>query len=440
MRDATNISFYRSIAVESTKVLELSGDLSEAHNSDVTHYSKEYLMYNRQHNTTWPSHLPEPHPFVSLTINSKSQYSFVLRVPIDKDGKLIVKPEPLFTVAKIGKKKAKKINSDSITKSNANAWISYTMPDRQEKIIMDKKDSDSDLKRKITLILNKVTSDTIEYFFQEIRSLDLRERSRIMIFVAQIVSHARSGPFYAHLYAQLCSKLVSYTKSTETSITNIDISSGVISYSEDLKKNMIDACQEEFDVKLKFAVNMNNNVSDKIGQTLTSRIIRKLEKAINLRFHFIGILLFIGQLFVHDLLNEYEIYRYLNILCRIQFIDEENIEFLCIIILQIGEKLDSIPNSFQTEKFFQYILDQSIEVALPRRIQLLIERIQKLRQLNWIEQSYDLIPRTQIRKKREKKDSAGTEITEERRESSDIKSIESIIKPKLNVVKTRRSE
>jgi len=174
------------------------------------------------------------------------------------------------------------------------------------------KDNDEKLYSKFTSILNKLTDNNLVYLHDKLINLEIENKNHLEKLINLIFYKAMSEPKFSKMYANLCLKLSTFYLIVDDNKIF-------------LKEFLINKCQHIFNETLR----ISNESEFELNDTF------KFKEQID------GSIIFIGELYNHDLLNN----KIINLCFKLIFNKLNNngnnsflIKNICILLKKVGKK------------------------------------------------------------------------------------------------------
>ena len=177
---------------------------------------------------------------------------------------------------------------------------------------------------KISLLLNKISNKTFDNLYNKLISIIDTNDTYLDFTIERLFNFATEQYLLTKLYSRICLNLNS-------------------KYGTNVKKTILEKCKMYYR-------NYNNNKKSVENDTLS--VEDKQIKLTKLKYKFIGIFHFVGELYKNSLIDTIVIWKYLNLLfenLNDDTIREQYIECLKQLLIKIGDKIIEVePTLFQT--------------------------------------------------------------------------------------------
>ncbi|OXU21536.1 hypothetical protein TSAR_005608 [Trichomalopsis sarcophagae] len=229
--------------------------------------------------------------------------------------------------------------------------------------------------KKIHDILNKFPAQGIRTFINQLYKLEIDSLERLQGVIDLVFEKIIDNPNYAFVCVIMCKEL-----------SNTEVASATNNCSStNLFRFFLTRCQTEFEENFTVKEDTYNKKLREIDEC--ADLVKKIELLINFeedlrrkRLKSLGIILLIGHSFNLNMLPcqiMYECIRHLS-----TEVNDIKLECLCILMLIIGERLNTKINTFDHFKLIKQIAKQKDNIK--RETQSLVEDIIKLKNNKWI--------------------------------------------------------
>lgn len=296
------------------------------------------------------------------------------------------------------KQPEKKIEPEQIKRS-ANAWVPRIRPKAADAAAVAGEDGilpPEEVKRKVNSLLNKMTLENFDRITAQIVEISAQSKKEkdgqtLKQIIELTFLKACDESHWSRMYARFCGEM---TKSVDPEIADetVNESHGVpVKGGALFRKYLLTKCQEEFERGWSDKLPTNEDGTP-IDADLESE---EYYRAVTAKRRGLGLIRFIGELFMLGLLAEKIIHACLRLLCQTDDPSEEVIESLCQLMTTVGGQLDRGP---QGVKFLDYYFAKMAEIqatpGLPSRLKFMIMDVVDLRKSRWVNKDQDKGPKT----------------------------------------------
>ncbi|KAM0910115.1 hypothetical protein ACQ4PT_014374 [Festuca glaucescens] len=229
--------------------------------------------------------------------------------------------------------------------------------------------------RQLKAILNKLTPQSFEKLFEQVKHLNIDNIVTLNGVISQIFDKALMEPTFCEMYASFCfslaGELPNFVKDDEK-IT--------------FKGLLLNKCQEEFERGEREQAEADK--AEEEGGIKQSKGERE-EKRLRARRRMLGNIRLIGELYKKKMLTERIMHECIKkLLGEYQHPDEENpdeedLEALCKLMSTIGEMIDHYRAKVHIDFYFDIIQKLSANSKLSSRIRFMLEDVIDLRNNKW---------------------------------------------------------
>ncbi|KAI8324654.1 ARM repeat-containing protein, partial [Martensiomyces pterosporus] len=241
--------------------------------------------------------------------------------------------------------------------------------------------------RQIRSLLNKLTLDNFDTVSDELlkwgdRSADETDGRILRHLIMLVFQKATDEPTWASMYARLCHKLMSQT-SSKVEDHNLRTKEGsYLAGGYLVRKYLLTKCQEDFERGWK--VEMPEDLESE-----------EYYDAMKIKRRGLGLVKFIGELFLLDMLTERIMHECVKrLLSNVDTPEEEETESLAKLITTVGKKLDRPQAKSYMDAYFARIQTMSTNKHLTSRIRFMLKDVIDLRQANWASRVKSAGPKT----------------------------------------------
>jgi len=225
-----------------------------------------------------------------------------------------------------------------------------------------KLDNEDEIVYKIQSILNKLTPNTYDKLFEQLKDIDLSIESNMNIFIKIIFPKAVTEQRYCELYAKLCSDIVKTFKDNQEHVKLF-------------RKLLLSCCQQEFENK--------PQVPEIPADASEVQKIELEEKATKVRLHNLGNIKFIGELYKLHMLRESIMFYCIESLIKSK--TETDLEHMCLLVTTIGKILDQGQGIANMNRYFEQIRSlATTDNAIIARIRYMLMDLIDLRAKKWV--------------------------------------------------------
>ncbi|PIA14693.1 ARM repeat-containing protein, partial [Coemansia reversa NRRL 1564] len=241
--------------------------------------------------------------------------------------------------------------------------------------------------RRIRVLLNKITPDNFDEVSDELlawggKSAKETDGRILRHLITLVFQKATDEPVWAKMYAQLCHKMICHT-SPDVEDRNLRTKEGgYLSGGFLVRKYLLTKCQEDFEHGWKVEIPMDIESSE-------------YYEAIKIKRRGLGLVKFIGELFLFDVLTLRIMHECVKrLLSNVETPEEEETESLAKLLTTVGSKLD-VPNARSyMDVYFVRIQTMSTNKHLTSRIRFMLRDLIELRQKNWVTRIEEAGPKT----------------------------------------------
>ncbi|KAJ1918832.1 hypothetical protein H4219_002371 [Mycoemilia scoparia] len=243
------------------------------------------------------------------------------------------------------------------------------------------------VERQTKILLNKLTPDNFEQVSNDI--IDVANKSKeesdghiLRRAVIIIFEKATDEPTFSATYAQLCKKMITSIdpEIVDKNVLTKDgryLSGGLL-----VRKYLLNRCQEGFDLGWK--VDMPDDIESD-----------EYYKAAKIKRQGLGLIQFIGELFLLDMLTLKIMHECVKrLLSNINDPEEEEIESLAKLMTTIGKKFDTEDAAEVIDVYFERIRLLSVNKKLSSRIRFMLKDVIDLRSAKWVSRRKNDGPKT----------------------------------------------
>eukprot|EP00186_Timspurckia_oligopyrenoides_P004618 CAMPEP_0182450072 /NCGR_PEP_ID=MMETSP1172-20130603/38737_1 /TAXON_ID=708627 /ORGANISM="Timspurckia oligopyrenoides, Strain CCMP3278" /LENGTH=810 /DNA_ID=CAMNT_0024647559 /DNA_START=162 /DNA_END=2594 /DNA_ORIENTATION=+ len=223
--------------------------------------------------------------------------------------------------------------------------------------------------REVRSILNKLTVEKFDKLYAQIKDIGINNLDVLKGVVHEVFEKALGEPAFAFMYADMCFKL---SKDVTDEFLDPDDPQGVKKIG--FRKILLKECQEEF-------VNETKQ-KELIASADASNKLEFEEATMKAKRRMLGNIRFIGELFVHALINEKIIREQCveMLLMRVEADREEDeIEALCKLLSTVGSKM----KEKYLKSYFEKLEALSNDQSLPFRSRFMVLDLIELRRDGW---------------------------------------------------------
>ncbi|CAH6721716.1 eukaryotic initiation factor 4F subunit p150 [[Candida] jaroonii] len=251
--------------------------------------------------------------------------------------------------------------------------------------------NEEEIERKVKSLLNKLTLEMFDPITDEIlKIMDQSKWEDDAQTVKQVIgltfAKACDEPYWSSMYAQFCAKMV--TRITDE-VTVDDGQGGKKSGGDLARRLLLATCQKEYE----------KGWSDKLPKVEDGNVEMMSDEYYAMaaaKRRGLGLVKFIGQLFLLGMLNDKVVFYCLtNLSKNTEDPSEDSLESLAQLVTAVGPKFDSHErNKFFLSNIFESIQTILDKVKLPSRIKFMLMDLQDLRKAGWVSNKGDEGPKT----------------------------------------------
>lgn len=271
---------------------------------------------------------------------------------------------------------------------SATAWVPKS---RQQKAAAEQPVSEDNrmapelVQRKVKSLLNKMTMENFERISDQILEIASQSKyekdGRTLRQVIELTfAKAVDESHWSSMYAQFCMKMLTNVD-PEIEDENIkDQKDNPVKGGPLFRKYLLNKCQEEFEQGWSDKLPTNED-----GTPLDPELMSdEYYKAVAAKRRGLGLIRFIGELFMLGLLSEKIIHACIGKLCGTDDPSEEVIESLCQLVTTVGKKVDSNPNARRyVDAYFVKMKEFQNQPGLPSRLRFKLMDVADLRARGW---------------------------------------------------------
>lgn len=277
---------------------------------------------------------------------------------------------------------------------SANAWVPRSRAAAAEQTD-DGRLAPDVVQRKVNSLLNKMTLENFDRISDQILEVAAQSKhetdGRTLRQVIELTfAKAVDESHWSNMYARFCAKMMSNVDPEIQDESIVDGKGEPVKGGALFRKYLLNKCQEEFE----------KGWSDKLptnpdGSTIDAEVMSdEYYKAVAAKRRGLGLIRFVGELFILNLISEKIIHACLTKLVSSDDPSEEVIESLCQLMITVGSKIDAKPATakyvnayFERMAFFQSI------PGLPSRLRFKLMDVADLRDNNWQDKNKDKGPK-----------------------------------------------
>ncbi|RLM73499.1 hypothetical protein C2845_PM15G16160 [Panicum miliaceum] len=231
-------------------------------------------------------------------------------------------------------------------------------------------DEEEAKQRQLKGILNKLTPQSFEKLFAQVKELNIDNIVTLTGVISQIFDKALMEPTFCEMYASFCFRLAG-------DLPNFVKDDEKITF----KRLLLNKCQEEFERGEREQAEADK-VAEEGGMKQSEG--EREEKRLRARRRMLGNIRLIGELYKKKMLTERIMHECINkLLGEYQNPDEEDLEALCKLMSTIGEMIDHSRAKVHMDFYFDLIQKLSENLKLSPRIRFMLEDVIDLRKNKW---------------------------------------------------------
>ncbi|ORX73827.1 ARM repeat-containing protein, partial [Linderina pennispora] len=241
--------------------------------------------------------------------------------------------------------------------------------------------------RKIRALLNKLTLDNFDDVSDDLLKWGNKSAAetdgRILRHLIMLVfQKATDEPTWASMYARLCHKLMTQTNPDVEDHSLMTKEGKFLSGGYLVRKYLLTKCQEDFERGWK--VDMPEDLESE-----------EYYEAAKIKRRGLGLVKFIGELFLLDMLTERIMHECVKrLLSNVETPEEEETESLAKLITTVGKKLDRDQAKSYMDAYFQRIDTMAKNKKLNSRIRFMLRDVMDLRAAKWVNRTKADGPKT----------------------------------------------
>ncbi|KAJ2601073.1 hypothetical protein GGF39_001437 [Coemansia sp. RSA 1721] len=230
--------------------------------------------------------------------------------------------------------------------------------------------------RHIQTLLNKLTPDNFDAVSDELlvwgnKSVKETDGRILRHLIMLVFDKATDEPLWASTYAHLCVKLI-LSIDPQVSDENVRNKEGNLMTGMQLvRKYLLTKCQEDFERGWK--VEMPEDMESP-----------EYYEAMKIKRRGLGLVKFIGELFLRDILSERIMHECIKrLLTNYESPEEEETESLSKLLTTAGSKLDHKDAKKYMDAYFGRVAAMAVNKSLASRIRFMLQDVIELRQSGW---------------------------------------------------------
>ncbi|KAJ2855052.1 hypothetical protein J3B02_002366, partial [Coemansia erecta] len=230
--------------------------------------------------------------------------------------------------------------------------------------------------RHIQTLLNKLTPDNFDSVSDELlawgnKSVNETDGRILRHLIMLVFDKATDEPLWASTYARLCVKLI-VKIDPRVSDENVHNKEGNLMTGMQLvRKYLLTKCQEDFERGWK--VEMPEDMESP-----------EYYEAMKIKRRGLGLVKFIGDLFLRDILSERIMHECIKrLLTNYEGPEEEETESLAKLLTTAGQKLDHKDAKKYMDAYFGRVAAMAVNKTLASRIRFMLQDVIELRQSGW---------------------------------------------------------
>lgn len=281
---------------------------------------------------------------------------------------------------------------------SANAWVPRSKTAAVEAPPSENNRLPPDIvQRKVKSLLNKMTLENFARITDQILEVASQSKfekdGRTLRQVIELTfAKACDEAHWSKMYAQFCAEMTTRVDPEIEDENVLDGKGNRVKGGPLFRKYLLSRCQEEFE----------RGWSDKLptnpdGSTLDVTDLESEEyyQAVTAKRRGLGLIRFIGELFILNLLSEKIIVSCIAKLVGTEDPSEEVIESLCQLVTTVGARLDSNPQMRGvTDFYFEKMQEIQNKPGLPSRLRFMLMDVADLRKSSWVDKNSDKGPKT----------------------------------------------
>ncbi|KAJ2784400.1 hypothetical protein GGI15_002266 [Coemansia interrupta] len=231
--------------------------------------------------------------------------------------------------------------------------------------------------RRIQALLNKLTPDNfpdvsselLEWGNKSIKETDGRILRHLVMLVFE---KATDEPVWASIYARLCFRLIVDINKDISDENVLNKDGNLMTGMQLVRKYLLTKCQDDFERGWK--VEMPDDMES-----------AEYYEAVKIKRRGLGLIQFIGELFLLDILSERIIHNCIRrLLANYESPEGEETESMAKLLTTVGKKMDHPEAESFMKVYFQRIQAMSVNKKLDSRIRFQLKDVIDLRQNKWV--------------------------------------------------------
>lgn len=264
---------------------------------------------------------------------------------------------------------------------SANAWV----PRKRTTEATETKLSPEEVQRKVKSLLNKLSLEFFDAITDQIIEITdqskLETDGRTLRQVLELAfAKAVDEPHWSRMYALLCSKMTNKVNPEIHDDQILDSKGNYLKGGLLFRKYLLTKCQQEFEKGWSDKLPTNPDGSPLDADVMSD----EYYAAVAAKRRGLGLIKFIGELFILNLLKETIIHACFKLLLSKNDPSEETIESLCKLMTTVGSRLDASDKA-RVDVYFSLMTDIQNTPGLPSRLRFMIMDVVDLRKNNWID-------------------------------------------------------
>ncbi|KAJ1723758.1 hypothetical protein LPJ53_001926 [Coemansia erecta] len=241
--------------------------------------------------------------------------------------------------------------------------------------------------RRMQALLNKLTPDNfpdvstelLEWGNKSIKETDGRILRHLVMLVFE---KATDEPVWASIYAKLCFRLIVDINKDISDENVLNKDGNLMTGMQLVRKYLLTKCQDDFERgwKVEMPADMES---------------AEYYEAVKIKRRGLGLIQFIGELFLLDILSERIIHNCIRrLLANYESPEGEETESMAKLLTTVGKKMDHPEAESFMKVYFQRIQAMSVNKKLDSRIRFKLKDVIDLRQNKWVSRTDNAGPKT----------------------------------------------
>ncbi|CAN6623676.1 eukaryotic initiation factor 4F subunit p150 [Trichomonascus vanleenenianus] len=250
------------------------------------------------------------------------------------------------------------------------------------------------VQRKVKSLLNKMTLEKFDKISQQILEIAAQSKfekdGRTLRQVLELTfAKATDEPHWSSMYARFCALMMSSVDDNIEDDSIKDKDGNPVRGGALFRKYLLSRCQEEFERGWTDQMPINEDGSKMEAELMSD----EYYAAVAAKRRGLGLIRFIGELFLLKLLSDRIIHTCINKLLSANDTSEATIESLCKLMTTVGALID-VKHKELVDIYFVKMDKIMKQETLPSRLRFMLMDVADLRRRNWISKNADKAPKT----------------------------------------------